>query len=122
MPHVVFDKKIDLGEFCAKFQPIVRREPCIIKIDDIFLNKERNTALAPSLVIEKSHQGFIMEISAKESKTTLRLYPQTDPQKTDGVKDSLGLMAHQILCVTPDLHITKTNIMDHIPWRIIDKI
>ncbi|HSF28748.1 MAG TPA: hypothetical protein VLA53_06985 [Nitrosopumilaceae archaeon] len=121
MPHVVFDKKIDLEEFCAKFQSITRKEPRIIKIEDIFLNKEKSTALVPSLVIDKLHQDFIMEISAKESKTTLRLYPQTDPQKTDGVKDALGLVAQQLLCTIPDIHITKTNIQDHIPRRIIDK-
>lgn len=121
MPHVVFDKKIDLAEFCAKFQSITRKEPHIIKIEDVFLNKKKNIALLPSLVIDKLHQGFIMEISVNESKTTLRLYPQTDPQKTDVVKDALGLIAQQLLFTIPDIHITKTNIQNHIPKRIIDK-
>jgi hypothetical protein len=42
------------------------------------------------------------------------LYPGTDPEKTDGVKTSLGYMAKIIQKAFPDLKISKTNIGEFI--------
>jgi len=49
--------------------------------------------LIPVVVIDKLHQQFLIEISTRKDKTTIRLFTGTDPEKTDGVKMSLGLTA-----------------------------
>jgi len=120
MPHVVFDRKIDLERFSKEFLPINQRDNILIKIEDVFLNREKNTALLPTLVIDDTHQQFMIEITTREQKSTLRLYPSTDPQKTQGVKNAMGLVAHLIISIFANLHITKTNIEEFIPKRIID--
>ena len=54
----------------------------------------------------------------KEEKTTVRLYPKTDPEKTEGVLTALSMVGKLILDVFPDAHVTKTNIekMKEVNW------
>lgn len=114
MPHIVFDKTINLDTLYADFVPFVTKEPYIIKLNDLFLSKNKKSALIPTVVIDEKNQQFLIEIFAKEEKTTIRLYPGTDPEKTDGVKTSLGCMAKIIQKTFPDLKISKTNIGEFI--------
>jgi hypothetical protein len=91
MPHVVFDKEIDLESFSQEFKEMTIKKPFLIKLLDVYTNKERRVALVPAVVIGKLHQQFLIEISTRKDKTTVRLFPGTDPEKTDGVKMSLSL-------------------------------
>ena len=86
----------------------------MIKVTDIFINKEENTALLPSIAIDKIHQQYLIEISTRKSKTTIRLYPGTDPEKTDAVKLSMALLAQQIMKNYPNFQVTKTNLNDYL--------
>ena len=110
MPHVVFDKEIDLESFSVQFKETMIKEPFLIKLLDVYTNKERRVALVPAVVIDKLHQQFLIEISTRKDKTTIRLFPGTDPEKTDGVKMALGLTAKIIQEMNPNHKITKTNI------------
>ena len=114
MPHIVFGKKIDLQKFSKRFQPIFQKEPILIKITTVFVDKDNLTALLPSVVIVDIHQQFLIEISTSASKTTIRLYPGTDPEKTDGVKTSIALLAKQIMCMSPEFKVTKTNLSGYL--------
>ena len=86
------------------------QEPFLIKLLDVYTDKEKRTALIPTVVIDKLHQQFFIEISTRKDKTTIRLFPGTDPEKTDGVKMSLALTAKIILEMNPNFKITRTNI------------
>ncbi len=110
MPHVVFDKKIDLLDFSKKFTPIFQKKPFLVRIPTIFVDKDNLTALLPAIAISELHQKYFIEISTKKSKTTIRLYPSTDPKKTEEVKESLALVAKQILDNYNDYKIIQTNI------------
>ncbi len=110
MPHVVFDKEIDLESFSKEFKETILKKPFLIKLLDVYLDKEKRTALVPVVVIDKLHQQFFIEISTRKDKTTIRLFPGTDPEKTDGIKMSLGSIAKIIREMNPDLKITRTNI------------
>ena len=112
MPHVVFDKEIDLDVFSREFVEKVRTKPFLIKLLDVFLDRKKRVALIPAVVIDKKHQQFLIEITTRKNKTTVRLFPGTDPEKTDGVKMSLGLTAKMISEKNPNHKITKTNIED----------
>lgn len=114
MPHIAFDKKIDLMDFSKKFIPIFQKEPILIKITTIFVDKENLTALLPTVAISDSQQQYLIEISTSKSKTTIRLYPPTDPEKTDSVKTSMALLAKQMINHYPDFEITKTNLSEYI--------
>jgi len=110
MPHVVFDKEIDLESFSKEFKGTMIKKPFLIKLLDVYTNKEKRVALVPAVVIDKLHQQFLIEISTRKDKTTIRLFPGTDPEKTDGVKISLGLAAKIIQERNPNFKITRTNI------------
>ena len=112
MPHVVFDKKIDLEVFSKQFQETILKEPFLIKLTDVFLDRKKRIALIPTVVIDSMHQQFFIEISTRQDKTTVRLFPRTDPEKTDGVRMSLGLAAKMIHEINPNHRITKTNIKE----------
>ena len=110
MPHVVFDKEMDLESFSKEFKETILKKPFLIKLLDVYTDKEKRTALVPAVVIDKLHQQFLIEISTRKDKTTIRLFPGTDPEKTEGVKMSLGLTAKIILEMNPSLEIIRTNI------------
>ena len=120
MPHVVFDKIVDLEEFSRQFQLIINKQSGIIKLEDVFVDKDKSKALVTAIVIDDLHQDFMIELDAKENTSTLRLFPMTDPQKTDGVKTALGLVAQFVLFMSPNTRILRTNIEQFIPKRIID--
>ena len=115
MPHVVFNTKIDLEGFSKKFQNIFQKQPFIIKIQTIFLDRENRCALVPTVVIDEKNQQFLIEITSREGKTTVRFYPGTDPEKTDGVKTAMGILVKKIQETFSDAIITKTNIENYIP-------
>ena len=110
MPHVVFGKKINLDEFASNFKMTMIRDPFLIKIQNIYVDKEKRSALVFAVVIDTEHRQFFIEIVTRENKTTIRLFPLTDPEKTDGVKMSLGLLANIIQSLDTECVITKTNI------------
>ena len=110
MPHVVFDKMIDRSMFSEKFKEIFQKEPMLIKVENIFTDRHKRLALLPAVVIDSQNQNFLIEINVKEEKTTVRLYPKTDPEKTEGVLAALSMVGKLILDIFPDAHVTKTNI------------
>ena len=112
MPHVVFDEKVDLESFSEGFEEIILKKPFLIKLSDVFLDGKKRTALITTVVIDSLHQQFFIEISSRKDKTTIRLFTGTDPEKTDGVKKSLGMVATIIQEINPNLKITKTNIRE----------
>lgn len=114
LPHVVFSRKIDLLDLSKNFTSIFQKNPILIKISTIFVQNNGLSAILPTIVIDNMHREFLIEISTTKLKTTIRLYPMTDPDKTDGVKSSLALLTKYLLVVYPDLKITKSNIFDYI--------
>ena len=110
MPHVVFDQKLNLSEFANQFEEKILKTPALVKLQNIYVDKAVQSALVSSVVIDTCHQQFFIEIVTRENKTTVRLFPLTDPEKTNGVKRSLGLLCNLIQKSNPTFVITKTNI------------
>jgi len=114
MPHIVFDRGINLKSLHDSFQNVLLREDVLIRFNDSYINSQKNTILINTTVIDSISQNFFIELSSSDKKTTIRLYPKTDPQKTDGVKRSLCLAAKLILDTEPTLKIIRTNISEYI--------
>ena len=115
MPHVVLDSKINLSELINGFKPIIVSDPILIKFDNMFVDSFNRCALVSTVVVEdKKSQKFFIEILTSDGKTTVRLFPGTDPEKTNGVKSALGMVASLIMKKFDGLTITKTNITDFI--------
>ena len=50
MPHVVFDKEIDLESFSGEFKETILKKPFLIKLLNVYTDKEKRTALVPAAV------------------------------------------------------------------------
>ena len=66
MPHAVLDKKIDLQLVANELGEIFLQKPCLIKIQNIFVDKHNQSALIPTIVIEEKNQNFFIEINTRE--------------------------------------------------------
>ena len=119
MPHVVFDGKIDFEKINKNFSPIFEKSETLIKVKELFLNSNKNNALFSTLVIDDFHQEFFIEVLANLEKTTVRLFPLTDPKKTDAVKQAMVMISQLIQTNHPELKISKTNLQDYLPKNLL---
>ena len=118
MPHIVLDKSLNLFDFSILFKPIFQKSP-LIKIQDMCIDTCGSNALLSTVVIDDSHHEFFIQVMTNKDKTTIRLYPLTDPEKTDAVKQSLVNLCSQILVCYPDMKVIKSNLWDYIARNIV---
>ena len=110
VPHIVLDITVDLEMLSSKFEKIFQKYTgLLIKINEMFTHHKKYVALFSVVVIDELHQEFFAEVSARESKTTIRLFPLTDPTKTEGVKKSLVLVYEFIKKHYPIHKVTKNQ-------------
>ena len=114
MPHIVLNGDVDLEKIQGQFQVILKKNPCIIRLKEMYVSSSKKNALVHTLVIDQESQEFFIEVLASKGKTTIRLYPLTDPKKTDSVKISMVLLCDFIKKLYPDLPIGKTNLQDYL--------
>lgn len=114
MPHIVFDGPIDLEELQKTFKPIIDTSNNIVKIKEMYVNSRKNNALFSTLTIDETTQEFFIELLTGDSKTTIRLFPLTDPKKTDLVKYAMIHVSQLVSNLDPSLKITKTNLQDYL--------
>ena len=118
MPHIVLDKSLNLFDFSILFKPLFQKSP-LIKIQDMYVDTRGTTALLSTVVIDDSHHEFFIQVITNKNKTTIRLYPLTDPVKTDAVKQSLANLCLQIQQYYPNMNVIKSNLWDYLKKDII---
>jgi len=118
MPHIVLNKSLNLFDFSILFKPLFQKSP-LIKIQDMYIDTRGSNALLNTVVIDDSHHEFFIQIMANKDKTTIRLYPLTDPEKTDAVKQSLANICLEIQKHYPDMKVIKSNLWDYIVNDIV---
>ena len=114
MPHIVLNGNVDLEKIQDEFQVIFEKNDHIIRLKEMYVNSSKNNALVHTLVIDEENQEFFIEVLTSKDKTTIRLYPLTDPKKTDSVKISMVLLCGFIKKIYPDLLVGKTNLQDYL--------
>lgn len=112
MPHVVIEEALDLGLACQGIKvAAVRNGGEILKVVDVYLNRSGHTALVDCVVVEEGRsRTFFVQLSQKDRQITVRLLPETDPEKTDGVKRVMALIAKQLHQATTGSRFGKTNL------------
>ena len=118
MPHIVLDKSLNLFDFSILFKPLFQKSP-LIKIQDMFIDTRGSNALLSTVVIDNSHHEFFIQLMTSKDKTTIRLYPLTDPEKTNAVKQSLANVCLEIQKHYPDMKVIKSNLWDYITKDIV---
>jgi hypothetical protein len=114
MPHVVIDEALDLGLACRGIElAAVRNGSEILKVVEVYASRSGHTALVDCVAVEAGRsQAFFVQLSQKDRQITVRLLPATDPDKTDGVKRLMALIATQLLESTAGSRFGKTNLQD----------
>jgi len=113
VPHIVLDHKLNIFDFSILFKPIFQKSP-LVKIQNMYVDSDGHTALFSTHVNDASHCEFFIQILTKENTTTIRLFPLTDPNKTDSVKQSLVFLCKQIQENYPNMNVIKSNLWDYI--------
>ena len=117
MPHVVIEDACDLGIACQGIKlTAVRNGSEILKVVDVYPNRSSRTALVDCVVVEAGRsQSFFVQLSEKHRQITVRLLPATDPEKTNGVKRIMALIARQLHESTAGTRFGKTNLQEFLP-------
>ena len=118
MPHIVLNRSLNLFDFSILFKPTFQQSP-LIKIQDMYIDSRGTNALFSTIVIDDSHHEFFIQLICGKDRTTIRLLPVTDPQKTDAVKQSLAILCLQIQKCYPDIKVIKTNLLNFLSEDII---
>ncbi len=95
MPHVVLEGELDLQRLRDDFEPVIERwGDDLLKVRLLYMERQGQELLLDTLVVESGHlQRFFIQVTRHEGSAVLRLLPQTDPEKTDGVKRALARAA-----------------------------
>lgn len=112
MPHIVLENIHSAKEAFEAIKPFANKiEGGMLKVMDRYINASEQTALIESLAIENGkNQSFFIQLSQKSSSLTLRLLPLTDPEKTDGVKTIMAMIAKQIKDMNTKIEYGKNNL------------
>jgi hypothetical protein len=119
MPHIVLSGSILLSNVFEHLYKILfkdQKSNIIVRIETYFINQPGDIILAKAVAVDQKPQSFYIMVMNREDKVTIRLDPTTDPEKTDGVKIALALMAKRIQEIEKahNLYVSKTNIQEFI--------
>ena len=119
MPHIVLSGSIQLGNTFKQMNKMLfkdQKSNIIVRIENFFINQRCDIILSKAIAIDQKTQSFYIVVMNRENNITIRLDPITDPEKTDGVKIALALMAKRIQDIEKisDLYVSKTNIQEFI--------
>jgi len=116
MPHIVLEKAKSVQKCYDAIEPMVQKvEKGILKITDKYINTQQTSALLESIAIENGKpQNFFIQLSSKGEAVTVRLLPLTDPEKTNGVKTLMGVVAKKIKDTNSEILYGKTNLQNFI--------
>jgi hypothetical protein len=121
VPHIVLSGSISLSNVFEHMYKILfkdqKKSNIVVRIEKYFINQPGDIILAKAVAVDdQKPQSFYIMVMYREDKTTIRLDPITDPEKTDGVKIALALMAKRIQEIEEahNLYVSKTNIQEFI--------
>lgn len=112
MPHIVLENINSVKDAFDAVEPFANKiEGGMLKVMDKYINAKEQSALVESLAIENGkNQTFFIQLSQKKSSLTVRLLPLTDPEKTDGVKSIMAIIAKQIKDTDSSITYGKNNL------------
>jgi len=117
MPHVVLEGKANIDEFFNSFSKIFFRDAnnsIIVRLEEILVNNLKTRFLIKATSIVNSiPRSYYISILLKGSSITIRLDELTDPEKNDGVKISLAIVAKMFI-IKYGLKVVRTNINEYL--------
>lgn len=112
MPHVLISGPASIEQYFQEFEAFTLREGTrILKLKDAFLNHDKSIVMLEAVVVEdRRPQTFYMVIARRGDTISVHLDMLTDPEKNDGVRRLLALVAHKLKSQHPDCRYAKHNL------------
>jgi hypothetical protein len=111
---VVLDGPVDLQRYADEFEPVVvRRGRDILRVDRVYIEKERRALLLESVVVESGRKlPFYILISGHDrGGATVRIDPMTHPDRSEGVRELVALVGADLLARSPGARVQVTNLV-----------
>ncbi len=109
---MVLTGEVSVENIFNRLPPLfVRDAALILRTTDLYLERGKKAILVESLAVEaRAKTNFLAMISGRKDGVVVRLYPQLDIEKTDGVKQLLAEIAKQVKRLFPELNVAETNL------------
>ncbi len=124
MPHVVLEGNMNIEELFNSFKKVFFRSSdgsIIVRLDEILVNSLKTRLLIKATSVDNGvSRSYYISILVKDSSVTVRLDELTDPEKSNGVKMSLALVA-KMLIAKNGMSIARTNIGEYLDKVIYDQ-
>ena len=116
MPHIVIEGMPSLETFFTTYEPSSLALPNgALKLLEIFINPDHSGILIEAVAAEGGPPNrFLVQILQRDLKTTVKIYPGSDTEKTPGVKKLLALVAHQLITGFPGTAYGPTNLKEYL--------
>ena len=116
MPHVQVVGSCQVEKLAGPLSGLTEAAPPrILKVRDAYLSPARNHLLLEAFVVEGYlRQGFFLLIRQEEDGLLIRCHPFGAPQKTDGVKHLITLVAKKCIELCPGSRVGNTNLKDYL--------
>ncbi len=117
MPHVVLEGKANIDEFFNNFNKVFFRDTdnnIIVRLEEILVNNLKTRFLVKATsIVNNIPRSYYISILLKGSSITIRLDDLTDPEKNEGVKISLAIVARMFI-TKYGLKVVRTNINEYL--------
>jgi len=112
MPHVLISGPASIEQYFQEFEAFTLREGTrILKLKDAFLNHDKSIMMLEAVVVEdRIPQTFYIVIAKRGEFISVHLDMLTDPEKNDGVRRLLALVAYKLTSQHPDCRYAKHNL------------
>jgi hypothetical protein len=112
MPHIQLKGSCELRRLCEPLAALQRAAPpLVMKIQHVYLAPAEEQMILEAVVVEEYlRQNFFLLIRRDADGLIVRCHPFSAPQKTDGVKQLIALVAGCCREVCPQLEIGNTNL------------
>ena len=103
MPHVMISGPVSLEQWHQTFQPVtLRQDGFILKLKDAFINTDKSMLLIEAVVVDGNFsQTFYIVAARRGESVSVHLDALTDPEKNDGVRRLIAMIAHQLKSQDP---------------------
>ena len=121
MPHVVLHTSSPLREVVEGLRPFVAQEgDTVWRLRDVFLNQERDHALAECLVVTRDRLArFFVHLAQRESDGAIvvRPYPVPRVEAKPSTKRMVALIAEAVVAAHEDVTVASTTVREYLSDR-----
>ena len=113
MPHMQIVGPCRIRDLSAPLSQIVESYPRqVLKVQNAYLDPAATSLVLEAVVVEGYlRQNFFLLVRQEENGVLVRCHPFSAPQKTDGVKRLIALVARRCIELCPGGRVGNTNLM-----------